>query len=275
MLVELPAPYDFALSLERYRTFGPDLAYLWHDGGLHRVIDGQEVRIEAANGGVRIQPGDPSLAESVHRLLGAAFDLPGFVRFAGRADAVLEGLASRLRGFRPPLALDPFEQLVSAITAQQLSLHSARAIRNRLIERYSRRVGRAYAFPTRERLAVGSADELLSLGFSRRKAECVLGLARSGFDFGALAALPDDEVVRRLRALPGIGVWTAEWFLARHLGRPDVWPAGDLGLRKAVSAFYLGGREASEAEVRAVGERFSPYRNLAAHYLLTGMRVLR
>jgi DNA-3-methyladenine glycosylase II len=103
----------------------------------------------------------------------------------------------------------------------------------------------------------------------------VLGLARSGFDFGALAALPDDEVVQRLGTLPGIGVWTAEWFLARHLGRPDVWPAGDLGLRKAVSAFYLGGREASEAEVRAVGERFSPYRNLAAHYLLTGMRVLR
>jgi DNA-3-methyladenine glycosylase II len=275
MLVELPAPYDFALSLERYRTFGPDLAYLWHDGGLHRVIAGQEVRIEAANGGVRIHPGDPSLAESVRRLLGAAFDLPGFVRFAGRADAVLEGLASRLRGFRPPLALDPFEQLVSAITAQQLSLHSARAIRNRLVERYSRRVGRAYAFPTRERLAVASTDELLALGFSRRKAEYVLGLAGSGFDLGALAALPDDEVVQRLGTLPGIGVWTAEWFLARHLARADVWPAGDLGLRKAVSAFYLGGREASEAEVRAVGERFSPYRNLAAHYLLTGMRVLR
>ena len=58
----------------------------------------------------------------------------------------------------------------------------------------------------------------------------------------------------------GLGEWTADWFLARHLGRPHAWPAGDLGLRKAVSVFYGDGRELTTEEVRAMGERFAPVR---------------
>nr|MBA2357464.1 DNA-3-methyladenine glycosylase 2 family protein [Actinomycetota bacterium] len=93
-------------------------------------------------------------------------------------------------------------------------------------------------------------------------------------DFEALAGLPDDEVKARLVALRGLGEWTADWFLARHLARPRAWPAGDLGLRKAVSAFYLGSRPVSSEEVRELGGRFDPFQNLTAHYLLTGLRVL-
>jgi DNA-3-methyladenine glycosylase II len=273
LLVTLPEPYDFALSLERYRTFGPDLAYLWHEGALYRAIDGVEVRIAAAPGGVEIEPEDDALAEPVRRLLGAPLDLDGFLEVA-RGDETLDAIARRLPGFRPPLAPDPFEMLVSSITAQQVSLRAALAIRNRLIVRFSAPVGRVYPFPSRDRLAEASPDELTAVGFSRRKAESVVAIARADVDLDGLAALPDEEVVARLRLLPGVGEWTAEWFLARHLGRPDVWPAGDLGLRKAVSALYGGGRELSVAETRAVGERFAPHRNLAAHYLLTGMRVL-
>jgi DNA-3-methyladenine glycosylase II len=74
-------------------------------------------------------------------------------------------------------------------------------------------------------------------------------------------------------ALPGLGRWTADWFLARHLARPWAWPAGDLGLRKAVSAFYAGGRPLSIEEVRTMGERFAPFENLSAQFLLTGARL--
>jgi DNA-3-methyladenine glycosylase II len=105
-------------------------------------------------------------------------------------------------------------------------------------------------------------DELFSLGFSRRKAEYVVGLARSDLDLGGLALLPDDEVKEQLTALRGLGEWTADWFLARHLGRPRAWPAGDLALRKAVRALY------GDVDVRAAGERFEPFQNLTAHYLL-------
>jgi 3-methyladenine DNA glycosylase/8-oxoguanine DNA glycosylase len=265
--VSLPEPYDFELSTERYRAFGPDLANLWHEGGLQRVFDGREVRIEAAPGGVRIQPGDSNLVDRVRRYLGGPFDLGGFAAFAA-TEPVLDRLADGLRGFRPPLAPDPYETLVTSITAQQISLHAAFAVRNRLVETFGEPFEHAYSFPTRERMAAAEPDELLPLGFSRRKAEYAVGLARSDVDLDGLTALPDDEVKARLVAVPGIGEWTADWFLARHLARPDAWPAGDLGLRKAVRHFY------GEEDTRAAGDRFPGHRNLAAHYLLTGQRVL-
>jgi len=78
-------------------------------------------------------------------------------------------------------------------------------------------------------------------------------------------------VKAQLTALRGIGEWTADWFLARHLGRSEAWPAGDLGVRKAVSRFYGEGRDLSTEEVRAIGERFAPFQNLTAHYLLAAL----
>ena len=271
-LFALPEPYDFELSTERFRVFGPDRANLWHEGGLHRVVDGREVRIEPAPGGVEVEPLDEATSPVVGKLLGAEFGLDSFYAWA-QNDAVLARLVEALAGFRPPLAPEPYETLVTSITAQQVSLQSAFAIRNRLIERFGEPGEHAIAFPTRERLAQAREEELVTLGFSGRKAEYVVGIARSELDFDELAGLPDDEVKAQLVALRGLGEWTADWFLARHLARPRAWPAGDLGLRKAVSAFYLGSRDVSIEEVRAMGERFEPFQNLTAHYVLTGLRV--
>jgi DNA-3-methyladenine glycosylase II len=269
-LLELPEPYDFELSTARYRAFGTDLANLWHEGGLHRVVNGQEVRITVALGGIDVEPLDAEIEPVVLKLLGAEFDLDAFYAFAAN-EPVLATLAGELRGLRPPIAVEPFETLVTSITAQQVSLQAAFAIRNRLIERFGVRAGHAYAFPTRDRLAVAEPEELFALGFSRRKADYVTGLASSDLDLDALALLPDDEVKAALTALPGIGEWTADWFLARHLARTHAWPAGDLGVRKAVSRFYGEGRELTTDEVRAIGERFDPFQNLSAHYLLAGL----
>jgi DNA-3-methyladenine glycosylase II len=267
LVLALPQPFDFDLTTERFRAFGRDLANLWADGALHRVVGAREVRIEPARGGVRVEPLDDETRPVVGKLLGLEFDLEPFYEWA-QGDPVLEALTSRLAGFRPPLAPDPFETLVTSITAQQVSLFAAFAIRNRLIERFGRRVGQAYAFPTAERLRAVEHDELLALGFSNRKAEYVLGLAAEQLDLHELASLPDEEVKRRLVALRGIGEWTAEWFLARHLARPRAWPAGDLALDKAVRVFYPEARD-----IRAFGERFEPFQNLTAHYLLTGARL--
>ena len=271
-LLALPDPYDFEISTERFRAFGPDLANLWHEGGLYRVADGREIRIEAAPGGVDVEPFDGNVEPVARALVGADFELEPFYDWA-QGDAVLRELVARLAGFRPPLAPDPYEALVSAITAQQVSLFSAFAIRKRMVERFGERAVHAYGFPTRERMARTREEELTELGFSRRKAEYVLGVARADIDFEALRNLSDDEVKATLTALRGLGEWTADWFLARFLARPNAWPAGDLGLVKAVSAFYSGGRKLSVAEVRAFADRFEPFQNLSAHYLLTGYRV--
>jgi DNA-3-methyladenine glycosylase II len=265
-LLRIPAPYDFEISTERFRAFGPDYANLWHEGGLHRVVGGREVRIEAATGGVLVEPLDPEIEAEVGMLLGLPFDLAPFYRWARRADDVVRHIVPALAGFRPPLAPTPFESLVTSIGAQQVSLFAAFAIRNRLIERFGRRGEHAYSFPARKRLAAAIDDELFSLGFSRRKAEYVVGLAAEKIDYAALAQLPDDEIKARLVAVRGLGEWTADWFLARHLARPRAWPAGDLGVRKAVAAFYPDG-----TDVRALGERFEPFQNLTAHYLLAGL----
>jgi DNA-3-methyladenine glycosylase II len=265
-LLPLPEPYDFEISTERFRAFGPDLANLWHEGGLHRVADGREVRIEAAAGGALVEPLDARIEGEISTLLGLPFDLDAFYRDA--TDPIVRELIERLSGFRPPLAPDPFESLVTSISAQQVSLFAAFAIRNRMIERFGERGEFAYGFPTRERLASADEAELFALGFSRRKAEYVVGLARSDLDLDALAALPDEEVKSRITAVRGLGEWTADWFLARHLARPRAWAPGDLGVRKAVAAFY------GDVDIRSVVQRFDPFQNVTIHYLLTGARVL-
>jgi DNA-3-methyladenine glycosylase II len=246
-LIAVPQPYDFERSLDRFTFWGVDRANVWEDGALYRVVDGREVRI---------------------KLLGLDFDLPPFYEFAQR-DPVLARTVEAFEGFRPPLAPDPFEALVSSITAQQVSLHAAFAVRSRFVDRYGETGEHAVAFPTRERVAEATEDELMLVGFSRRKAEYVLGLARAAIDFAALAELPDDEVKTTLTALRGLGEWSADWFLARYLGRPHAWPAGDLGLRKAVLGFYP-----DVTDVRAAGVRFHPFENLSAHYLLAALRYL-
>ena len=222
------------------------------------------MRIEAGPGGVRVEPLDGEVEPVVRQLLGFPFDLEGF----RPQDEVLASLVERLRGLRPPLAPGPFEALVGSITAQQVSLFAAFAVRNRFVTRFGEQHGRAWSFPDAARVASADEDELVALGFSRRKAEYVLGLARAEVDWAELALLPDEEVKASIVALRGLGEWTADWFLARHLARPRAWPAGDLGLRKAVAAFY-----GPVDDVRAFGHRFDPFQNLAAHYLLVGLRV--
>jgi DNA-3-methyladenine glycosylase II len=269
-LLRLPEPYDFDLSTERYRAFGPDLANLWYEGGLHRVVGRREVRIEAAPGGVDVEPLDAGTEPAVRTLLGAGFDLDSFYEFA-RADPVLADLVATNAGLRPPLNPDPFETIVTAISAQQVSLRAAFAIRNRLIEQYGEPGVNAMAFPRPERLRGLAPDDLLALGFSRRKAEYIVELAERADELKELRSLPDEDVKARLVAMRGIGEWTADWFLARHLARPRAWPAGDLGLRKAVGAFYFGGRMPSIEETRMTSERVAPFENLSAHYLLAGL----
>ena len=265
-LVAVPQPYDFERSLDRFTFWGVDRANVWHDGGLHRVVDGREVRITPDEGGVCVEPLGDKIEPVVRKLLGLDFDLPPYHAFA-QGDRVLADTVRVMPGFRPPLAPDAFEALVSSITAQQVSLHSAFAVRSRFIDRFGVPAEHAAAFPTRERVASATEEELTQLGFSRRKAEYVLGVARADLDFDELSTLADDEVKARLTALRGLGEWSADWFLARHLARPEAWPAGDLGLRKAVLAFYP-----EVTDVRAAGVRFHPFQNLSAHYLLAALR---
>jgi DNA-3-methyladenine glycosylase II len=290
-------PLDFARTLERYRLWGMDPANVFVDGALYRVarIDERSVPYRLTTAGppgrptVRVEftgPDTPAtrsaLRAEVGCLLGLDADLAGFYAHAA-GDRVLAPLTAALCGLRLSITPDPFEMLVGAIAAQQVNLTFAYATRARLVRRFGipHAVGEVtvYAFPSPAAVAGADVATLRDMQFSTRKAEYLIGLARAvvdgALDLDALARASDDEVIDRLTAIRGLGRWTAEWFLARGLGRPDVCPAGDLGVRRAVEALCFRGRPCAPESVRRRALGWRPYRSLAVHYLLAGRRLDR
>jgi DNA-3-methyladenine glycosylase II len=160
---------------------------------------------------------------------------------------------------------DPYGALLRSIVGQQLSTKAARSIYGRLTEQFG---GRA---PTPQELLDADPEVVRSAGLSRPKVKYLRSLAEhvlSGqLDFDRLPDLGDEEVERELTAVKGLGQWTAHMFLIFHLGRPDVLPGGDLGVRRAVERAYgLEGLPSAE-ELERLGERWAPYRSLASLYL--------
>ena len=153
-----------------------------------------------------------------------------------------------------------FATLLHIILEQQVSLSSAQAAFDRL---------RAAADPlTSDRFLALADDELLAIGFSRQKARYGRALAaavESGtLDLDGLAALDDAAVDAALQALPGIGPWTSTIYLLMVLGRPDVWPVGDIALATAVGEVKRLGYRPDSAEMHVIGEAWRPFRSVAA-----------
>jgi len=164
----------------------------------------------------------------------------------------------------PPLwARHPsFATLVHLILEQQVSLASAQAAFDRLVD--------AIGKPTPTRVVWLDDDQLRAIGFSRQKAGYARELAMAlmdGFDLDALASLPDDAVRAELLRLHGIGRWTADVYLTMCLLRPDVWPHGDQALATAA----MGGADLPQrptfAQLGEMAERWRPYRGVAARIL--------
>jgi DNA-3-methyladenine glycosylase II len=157
-----------------------------------------------------------------------------------------------------------FEALVRAIVFQQLAGRAAEAIH-----------GRVVALAPGGRLTPGTLaalpePALRAAGLSGAKAASVLDLAAAALDgrvrLGRIGALPDEDVVEQLVRVRGIGRWTAEMFLIFQLGRLDVWPIGDLGVRRGYARAYGLAADPAPIELAAFGERFRPYRSVAAWY---------
>jgi DNA-3-methyladenine glycosylase II len=156
--------------------------------------------------------------------------------------------------------------LLSAIVGQQVSIASAAAIRGRVLEA-------GYGDPVRA--AQASEEELRACGLSRPKARYVSALARADLDYVGLEALPDDQVVKTLVALPGIGVWTAEIYAMFALGRADVLAAGDLALQEGARALFGLEARPDDKALRAMAADWSPWRSVAARILWAYYRVAK
>ncbi|MGH8307358.1 MAG: DNA-3-methyladenine glycosylase family protein [Gammaproteobacteria bacterium] len=196
-----------------------------------------------------------------------AFDARRAVRYLKRADPRLASLMSQVGPLRlsvRPVG-SPFEALLRAITYQQLSGKAAATIHSRLLD----------LFPgglTPERLLDTPEAALRSAGLSRNKMLSVRDLAAKVLDatvpdFVALGAMSDEEIIERLTAVRGVGRWTVEMLLIFTLGRPDVLPLDDLGIRKGFQLAYRMQRLPAAVTMQRAGRAWTPFRSVASWYL--------
>jgi DNA-3-methyladenine glycosylase II len=282
-VIDLAGPIDFAASFEIFRRSGDDMLDRWDGESLLRIaragdkacayacrpagtIETPALRVTTEN------HQDRDIVENAIR--------SSFVRITDdfeklcRGDHILGRIAEAHRGFRPVLQMDLVGALVRCISAQQVNLKWASTVRRRLAEAFGRlhHVGEQVVYSLDpKRLATLNVADIRALQFTTRKAEYVINAARAIADgwlqIEALAAMPDDEVIARITTVRGLGLWTAEWVLARTLGRPRI-SAGDLGVRKAVGLAYYGGRMPTPDEVRAATAHWGEAAALAQGMLL-------
>jgi DNA-3-methyladenine glycosylase II len=281
--VQFPAPLDIPASLEIFRRAGDDGIDRWDGHTLVRTTRvGAEVvpftgivRGTVDAPALKVTVGHATHATAVEQTVRAMFvTVPDPLAELTAIDPVIARLEVRYTGLRPVLQSDLLTALIRAISAQQVNLRWATTTRRRLAEAfgYQHTLGPHQVFSLDPaRLAAADVAALRALQFTTRKAEYIVALATAvatgALNLEALRHQPDADIITCLTACRGLGRWTAEWFLARALGRPRV-VAGDLGVRKAVGAAYLNGRLPSEAEVRELTSHWGAAAGVAQQLLL-------
>jgi DNA-3-methyladenine glycosylase II len=160
-----------------------------------------------------------------------------------------------------------YHELVDSIISQQLSVHAARAIEGRFKGLFDGN------FPSPEEILTKDIEELRAVGFSRPKARYVQDLAQKIIDgevqFDTIDNLSNDEIIAELTKVKGIGVWTVHMFLMFCMGRLDVLPTGDLGIRNAVTRAYGFDHVVTPEEITELAEKnnWRPYESVASWYL--------
>lgn len=272
-----PYDWDWVLGFLAARTIAgvesvADRAYRRVVGsGEHEATGWIEVR-RACRGHLLEVRVAPSLARRIPELLGRVrrvFDVEA------RPDEIAAGLgawAGERPGIRLPGGFDGFELAARAILGQQVSVKAAHTLAGRVADRFGVPVdtpfdGLTRAFPTAAELAAQAPENVAALGIVRQRAAALVGLARAMAE-GRLPLEPAADVdgtLAALRALPGIGDWTAQYVAMRALGWPDAFPASDLVLMRAL-------RVRTPRAALAAAEAWRPWRGYAVMHLWSGAR---
>ena len=296
------APYSFDFTAARFMRFASENVDLAAQGQYRRLLSaGRQIALATvtdvgtvARPQLSVTLQSPSKTPlklaafemQLRHILCTDLDLNPFYRLA-RKDDMLAPLVRRFRGLRIVSSPTLFEALVTAVLSQQVNLTFAYSIKKALVESFGRtwrrEEGTYYAFPEPRRFAAQSMEDMRKFRLSTAKAGSLIRLgaafaSKTPFPVNAteLSALSDDEIVARLTTIKGIGRWSAEIALMRGLGRPDTFPAGDLGVVKYVAQGLLGKTgKATEAEMRAFAERWRPYRGLALAYCYAELATRR
>jgi DNA-3-methyladenine glycosylase II len=203
------------------------------------------------------------------RIPSLAFDLAEALRFLAERDEFLKPLIDQAPPFELDLVrtLSPYEALVEAITYQSISGKAAATIFGRVTA-----LARNGGVPTPEEMLKLRKPALRKAGLSGAKILAMKDLARKTISgvvptLDQARTMSDEELVERLVSVRGIGIWTVEMFLIFRLGRPDVLPIHDLGVKKGWSVTYGKKHMPAPRELLAFGERWRPYRSVASWYM--------
>jgi AraC family transcriptional regulator of adaptative response / DNA-3-methyladenine glycosylase II len=273
-----PLAWDALLSFLAYRAIP----------GVEQVQDGvyrRTVTLQGKRGWVAVAPhGRKSalVATVSGSLLGVLMPLVSRLRALFDLDAhpeeidahlgrhrPLKALVRRTRGLRVPGTCDGFETAVRAVLGQQVTVRAATTLAGRVVERFGEKLsdapdGLTHLFPAPAALARASVDQVAKLGMPGARAQALIGLARAvneGLELRSGAPL--EPTLDRLRALDGIGEWTAQYLAMRALSWPDAFPASDLGVLRALNA-----KNARDAMERS--EPWRPWRAYAVLHLWNG-----
>jgi len=283
-------PFDFSQSLDFLGAFAPtrsEQTLAEHTLAKAIGIAGQAVVFQLTSVGDVKTPrldytlfSDQPLAEPVRRsaiermrwYLSLDDDLQPFYAL-GQADPAFAPILQQLYGYHQVLFLTPFENACWAVLTQRTPMTIARQSKQALIEQYGVRLevaGTPYqAFPEPARLASLNADDLAAITGNHRKATYLRALvaAFSAVDEQWLRTAPYDQVESWLRAINGIGEWSASFVLLRGLGRRERIPLAEKRLIETVSRHYGRGRALNEQEVAEIAARYGPWQGYWAHYL--------
>lgn len=306
MQIQLPEKYSVEWMLRRLRTSSFGVLYRFEsDRVLRRPlwVAGAPVVVEfdlRRSGRLGFRPvsalapaGPPvkradllrELSAQVRFLWGLDDDDAKRYEPAIAADPDLAPLVRRFGVLRILRAPDVYECLSIAVIGQQVSVRAAQAIRQRLMEHLGTKIAVAVAageeryalLPSPEQLIEAGEETLRGLGLSRQKTVYLLEIARRAtaaeLERREFAGLSDEEALARLCAIKGVGRWTGEIVLMFGLGRPDVFPAGDLGLQAAMQQLLGLAVRPPEKTVRKIAERWAGWRSYAAFYLWTSLQA--
>lgn len=180
-----------------------------------------------------------------------------------KRDKVMKKLIASYKGETMQLRGEPFYTLARSIVGQQISVKAADTVWNRVMM--------AAETITPKKIANMNATILRGCGLSERKVIYMHALANHFLDNKETIKnwpnMTDDEIIKELTSIKGIGRWTVEMLLIFHLGRPDVYPVADIGLQKSVFKHYNKNEPMNMLDFRALGERWRPWRTVATWYL--------
>lgn len=184
-------------------------------------------------------------------------------------DAALKPLGNTRPGLRLPGCFDAFEMTVRAVLGQQISVAGARTIAGRIAEKFGTLINTPHAeltlvFPSAQRMATASVDEIASLGINGRRSQTIIELAKAiaSGELQLSPGSPVEQTLERLRQISGIGDWTAQYIAMRSLAWPDAFPHTDLGIRKSLG-------EDNPKKILELAEKWRPWRAYAVLHMWT------